>query len=120
MKVPPVAFVATGHLVLLVSPGTRNVDMLDLIKTREHWDAAALVRIALCHCQSILCMLPRAQPDWECIARTTLANFEGGLDRLVSEQEARGLPPPSVHDARPIQPPVDKAKPIQPQASAIG
>ena len=53
------------------------------------------------HFGGTLVLLKREQPDFEAAARTLLATFDGGLDRLASEQLKRGLSPPSVADAAP-------------------
>ena len=53
------------------------------------------------HFDGTLVLLKREQPDFEAAARTVLAKFDGGLDRLTSEQLERGLSPPSVADAAP-------------------
>lgn len=76
----------------------------DIIAMQEHTDVAAMVRIAIVHLEGKLLLLPRTLPDADMNARRgRLVQMQGGLDRLRSEQKARGIGPPSRHDAGAIQ-----------------
>lgn len=70
---------------------------------KEHIDVAAVLRIAMCHFDGGLVLLRREEPDHEGFARAHLANVNGGLNRLFSEQQRLGIEPPSVADAAQAQ-----------------
>ena len=75
----------------------------NIVATKEHTDAAAVLRTVMCHFDGVLVVLRRDEDhyDYEPVARQWLGRFDGGLNRLVSVQRSQGILPPSVSDAAP-------------------
>ena len=73
----------------------------NIVATKEHTDAAAVLRTVMCHFDGVLVVLRRDEVDYEPVARQWLGRFDGGLNRLVSVQRSQGILPPSVSDAAP-------------------